>query len=222
MIQDISKYIQDLVNQIDPTIEGVYNVSTEVTDTCNTKWARVGKLVKDEALNEAFITEISTDEYIKAGTLDGLITLPTPYFISGTRTATNREWTISNPDVTEKTPIIWLLHDVRIFKYGRESVLDWDSDLRIFFLDETDPTNYYTHDHVKNVVVPMSKLADEFIKVVNYNRIYKTLESYEIINFTRFGVEEQSGYFQNILDANLSGVELRITLTKYKENCKNC
>lgn len=222
MIKDVSKYVQDLVSQIDYTIIGTYNTITEVTDVCKTKWARIGKVVTDEFLNEAVITEISPDEYIKANTLEGIIELPKPYFISGTRTATNREWTISNPDVTEKTPIVWLLHDLRYFKYGRESVFDWESDIRIFFLDETDATNYYTHDHIENVVMPMNNLAEEFIKVVNRNRIYLTIDTYEIINFTRFGVEEQTGYFQNILDANLSGVELRITLTKYKENCKNC
>jgi hypothetical protein len=46
------------------------------------------------------------------------------------------------------------------------------------------------------------------------------LDTYEIVNFTRFGTEQSNGYFQNILDANLSGVELRIKLTKYKQNCK--
>jgi hypothetical protein len=222
MIQDVAKYVEQLVEQMDNTIEGTYDALEGRTDVCATKWARPYKYATDEALNEYLITEVSPDQYIKAGTIDGLIELPKPYFIGGTRTAANREWTISNPNITEKTPLIWLLHDVRYFQYGRESALDWDSDLRIFFLDETDPTNYYTHDHIENVVVPMNNMAQEFIRVINQNRIYKTLETWELINFTRFGVEEQSGYFQNILDANLSGVELRITLTKYKENCKNC
>ena len=66
----------------------------------------------------------------------------------------------------------------------------------------------------------MKQLAMEFIETINKNRNYKTIEDWEIIEFTRFGVEQENGMFQNILDANLSGVELRITLTKYKENCK--
>jgi hypothetical protein len=66
----------------------------------------------------------------------------------------------------------------------------------------------------------MERLCDEFIKVVEANRNYQTIENYDIITFSRFGVERDNGMFQNVLDANLSGVELRITLTKYKENCK--
>jgi hypothetical protein len=134
--------------------------------------------------------------------------------------AANREWTIAESDLMKKTPLIWLLHDIRYFKYGRESVFDWESEVRIFFLDETDITDYYTADHISNVVEPMAELCKLFIETVNKNRGYKTIDTYEIINFTRFGVEEQSGVVRNILDANLSGVELSITLTKYKENCK--
>ena len=92
--------------------------------------------------------------------------------------------------------------------------------MRIFFLDETDIVNYYTADHITNVVYPMEQLVKEFIDTINRNRQFKTIESWEIIEFSRFGVEQENGMFQNILDANLSGVELRITLTKYKENCK--
>ena len=220
MTKDVSQAVEDLVGQIDSTITGVYLPVEEYTTTCNTKWARVGKTIKDDVNAEFLITEIETDEWIKAGVIDGVITLASPYFVPGTQIAANREWTIVTPDLTQKTPLVWLLHDVRYQKFGRESVYDWESDLRIFFLDETDVTNYYTKDHIDNVVVPMSKLADEFIKVVNLDRKYKTLEGYEIINFTRFGTEQTNGYFSNILDANLSGVELRIKLTKYKENCK--
>jgi hypothetical protein len=140
--------------------------------------------------------------------------------VPGTKIAANNEWTAVSNDLTQKTPLVWLLHDVRYQKFGRESVYEWESDLRIFFLDETDIVNYYTKDHIDNVVVPMSKLAGKFIEVIDNSPSYKTLEGYEVVNFTRFGTEQANGYFQNILDANLSGVELRIKLTKYKQNCK--
>ena len=220
MTKDVSQSIEELVSQINSTIEGVYDAINQRTDICNTKWARVGKYVTDLINGQLLITEIDYDNYLVAGNANGTLTLPAPYFVPGTKIAANTEWTKVSNDLTTKTPLIWLLHDVRYRKYGRESVYDWESDLRIFFLDETDIVNYYTKDHIDNVVVPMSKLADEFIKVVNVNRNYKTLEDYEIINFTRFGTETENGYIRNILDANLSGVELRITLIKYKNNCK--
>jgi len=222
MIKDISRHIGDLVLSIDNTLIGTYEEISEVTNMCKTKYSRVGKYVTDELNNEYLITEIDTDTYIKAGTADGTLSLAVPYYINGTKIATNREWTIADENLFNKTPIVWLLHDLRYFKYGKESVFDWESDVRIFFLDETDITNYYTKDHIINVVEPMTELALLFIEAVNKNRKYLTIEQYEMINFTRFGTEQENGYFQNILDANLSGVELRIKLTRYKENCKNC
>jgi hypothetical protein len=120
----------------------------------------------------------------------------------------------------KKTPLIWLLEVIRLRRFGRDSVIEFESDLRMFFLDETNVAQYYTADHRENVVYPMERLCDEFIKVVEANRNYQTIENYDIITFSRFGVERDNGMFQNVLDANLSGVELRITLTKYKENCK--
>ena len=68
----------------------------------------------------------------------------------------------------------------------------------------------------------MSLLAEEFVKVIENDRQFLTLEEYDVINFTRFGTEQENGYFQNILDANLSGVELRIKLSKYKDTTCKC
>lgn len=205
---------------MDNTIIGQYDEVALHTTTCKTKWARIGKMITNELDISTVIEDVETDQFIVAETYEGILKLAKPYFVGGTRTSVNREWTIFDADVMVKTPIIWLLQDVRYTQYGRESVYDWESELRIFFLDETDVTNYYSKDHIENVVYPMTQLASEFIATVNRDRAYKTLETWEVINFTRFGVEEQSGYFQNILDANLSGVELRINLIRYKENCK--
>jgi hypothetical protein len=223
MINELSTIIANVVSQMDSTIDGTFDV--DKTLSCNTKWARVGKTVTDSNGDEFLITEIDENNYLvtenrdKIG-LDGTIYLPQPFFIHGTKKATNREWTILSNDVTAKTPIIWLLGSLNYKQFGRESTIDIESSVRIFFLDETDVANYYTADHITQVVYPMEQLAKEFIETINRNRNFKTIEDWEIIEFTRFGVEQENGMFQNILDANLSGVELRITLTKYKENCK--
>ena len=221
MINDISQAVENIVNAINPTIDGVYlPAPDEFTTVCNTKWARIGKYVNDSQNNSFLITDINYDNWIKAGVIDGEITLPIPYFVPGTKIEANREWTISTNDLTQKTPLVWLLHGIRYNAFGRESVYAWESDLRIFFLDETDILNFYTKDHIQQVVIPMTKLADEFVKVVKNDRSFLRVDNWEIVEFSRFGNEQENGYFKNILDANLSGVELRIKLTKYKENCK--
>jgi hypothetical protein len=220
MIEDISQAIEGLVGQLDNTFEGIFNTSLDVIEVCNTKWARAGKMIQF-GNDEFLIQTIQYDQFFTTGDAQtGMFTIAQPYFVPGTPISANREWTIADNNLMDKTPLVWLLHDIRYRKFGRESVFEWEADLRLFFLDETNTAQFYTRDHIQNVVVPMSKLAEEFIKVVNANRSYLTLDQWEVLNFTRFGTEREGGSFSNILDANLSGVELRITLTKYKENCK--
>jgi hypothetical protein len=66
----------------------------------------------------------------------------------------------------------------------------------------------------------MQKLMEAFIEVVNNDRMYEPIDTYNYKTFSRFGVEQDTGVIENILDANLSGVALDLTLTRFKENCK--
>lgn len=226
MTNEIRDIVEQIVLQMNTSITGEFNPGDLKTYSCDTKWARVGKIVLDSLNNEYLITDISPNEWILTNdtdplspNLDGVIQLPVPYFISGTKLATNSEWTKATPNLLQKTPLIWLLEVIRLKGFGRQSTMELETDLRIFFLDETNVAQYYTADHRENVVYPMEQLAMEFINTIGRNRNFKTIEEYEMITFSRFGVERDNGVFQNILDANLSGVELRIRLEKFKENC---
>ena len=226
-MKDVAKVVEELVNAIDCTLDGVLDVVTNHVNTCHTKWVRVGKIVQNSLGDEYLVTSVVTDEYITATPvlpssppLDGIITIPIPFWISGTHIATNNEWTKAGSNLLTKTPLAWLLETLRMQKFGLADTRDFESDLRIFFLDETDVVNYYTADHREQVVEPMEELAKGFIDAVAGNRNFRTLEGWEMLTFSRFGVEGNDGMFQNILDANLSGVELKISLTKYKDNCK--
>lgn len=222
---EASEYIRGLVESIDNSIVGQYDAPTQKTFVCNTKWARVGKIVTDSLDRRFRITEIGYDEYIIAealdgGELDGTFYLINPFFITGTKRATNKEWTLADSNLENKLPLIWLLEVISETGYGRNSAIEKEIDVRLFFLDETDPSQYYTKDHREQVVIPMQKLMLEFLDVADKNKAYKSIENYRYRTFSRFGVEQETGVVQNVLDANLSGVALEVTLTRYKQNCK--
>lgn len=228
-MEEISEIVNGIFDGIDTTITGTYNSGTGLTDYCATKWARVGKIITDSLGNEYQITAVNTDQSLAvtqisgpATPLDGITFLNPPYFQGGTKLAANREWTISTTDLTAKTPLVWLLEIIRVEKFGRGDVREFQTDLRLFFLDETNVKDFYTEDHRREVVKPMEKLAESFLDVVRTNANFQTIENYTLVTFSRFGVETDQGVIENILDANLSGVELQFTLTKYKENCKIC
>lgn len=225
-MDEITEIVGGLVSQINGQITGELDPMTGLNLFCNTKWARKGKVITSGS--DSFrINEIIYDDYIVAQSIPigtpfngGTYDLPTPFYISGTRLATDREWTLAASNLMNKTPIIWLLETIEEQRFGRGDSREFETSLRIFFLDETNIKDFYTKDHRHEVVLPMQKLVGEFLNVVNEDRRFKTVEEYKLKTFSRFGVEQENGMFQNILDANLSGVELNVTLTKFKQNCK--
>ena len=228
---DIAFEVGELVQSIDCNIYGELNddVDPNIWVSCNLKWARVGKIVMDETTGNSFTIVSLVDDGLILEPLPSNpsnvdpgneLLLPNPFYLSGTKIAANNEWSKVTNSLMAKTPVIWLLELIRFKTYGRESTIDFETDVRLFFLDETNVTQYYTSDHRSNVVMPMTQLVGEFMESVARSRSYQTIDQYEIITFSRFGVEQEQGVFKNILDANLSGVELRVTLTKYKQNCK--
>jgi len=227
MTNEVSNIIKSLCTSLDVTVFGVYDSNADKTYICNTKWMKVGQIVEDSNDEKYRILTIEYNEWVtwepvdpnNQNDLEGVITLPTPYWITGTQLAANREWTISSPNLSAKLPLVWLLEVLRMRKYGMESTYDFDADVRMFFLDETNVLQYYTEDHRNNVMYPMEKLCEEFLNVVNEDVRFVRYDDYELITFSRFGTERTDGMFANILDANLSGVELRIRLIKYKANC---
>lgn len=226
---EITEIIRGIVAEIDTTIQGTFNALTTKTDYCATKWARKGKTVLDEAGNAYLINEFEPDENLTVTQINaplvpltGTTFLPPPFFQTGTKLAANVEWTKVLTSLIDKTPLIWLLEIIREQKFGRGDVREFETNLRIFFLDETDPTQYVTEDNRREIVEPMESLAESFLDVIRANKKFKRIDEYTIVSFSRFGVETDQGVIQNILDANLSGVELQLTLIKYKTNCKEC
>lgn len=231
MKKDIAIVIDELIGAMDNSIGGQWDSELLQWKTCQTKWGRVGKIMTDDDGNVWMTTGMSTNQWLTADCVNNpsltltevtKLFLAVPYPITGTKISANREWTIANPDIMQKTPLIWLLEIIRLTEFGRESALEFESDLRLFFLDETDVAQFYTMDARQNVVQPMDQMIDEFVATINRDKRFKRVLDTQRITFARFGVEKDNGMFQNILDANLSGVELRINLKKFKENCINC
>ena len=224
MIEDVAILVKNLVNQIDSKVTGSYDSINMRFNTCDTKWAMIGKSVTDEFGNSMAITEIEQDAWVKLTDIPQgtFINLPTPFFINGTKIATNNEWTKTTTNIANKTPLVWLLEVFTEEVFSNESPLEIETEIRLFFLDETNILQNWTQDHRQTRVVPLVKLSEAFVEIIKKNKIYKRPSQYMRKTFSRFGTETENGMLKNILDANLSGVELQIELKKYKENCKNC
>ena len=225
-MKEFSQIFKEIVDKISSEVI----VETQIQNkyyTCNTKWARKGKTLQGFSASGTLInkkiTNVVNNEWIELE--DNFIVfkkliLNAPFDITGTKIATNLEWTKVSNFAVDKTPLTWLLDTFDEQEFGRESSIERIVDFKVFFLDETDIKNYYTADHKKEVIQPMMNLKTEFLEVIKKNRNFKALESDRVKYFSRFGTESSQGFEKNILDANLSGLMISISLTKFKENCK--
>jgi hypothetical protein len=222
---EFSEIFNDLVGQISPDIKVNYQVNNKYY-VDSTKWSRKGKTISGmNALGVQItkkITNVSNDEFIELEDMlivDDTLTIDSPFNITGTKIATNLEWTKASNFAIDKTPLVWLLDTFEEQEYGAESSIERIIDLKVFFLDETDIKNFYTSDHKREVIQPMMNLKDKFLKEIKKNRTFKAVESDKTKYFSRFGTESTQGFEKNILDANLSGLLLSLSLTKFKGNC---
>jgi hypothetical protein len=224
-MRDISVLFEEIVDNIDTSIE-VKSYSNKRFYTCNTKWIRAGKIIfgKTSSNTEvsSVVTSVVKDTYfeIESATLVKSVRCPLPFAITGTKLATNIEFTKKDNNLLNKTPLVWLLENHSEKLYGIDSSLERDMEMTVLFLDETDVLNYYTKDHRLQVSEPMIALEEEFEKVINNFALYRRLISFNRKVFSRFGTETENGMYKNILDANLSGIIITYSVSKYKDACK--
>jgi len=231
-MKDIFDIVKDeIIDKIDLTVKviSVSNVGSVFTiELCNNKWLRPNQYLNDGSHNW-LITAINSNGIITAIKPSGAtnitkrqtLTIKEPTFMSGTKLAVNSEWLSLTNDMRNKLPLIWLLESIEEQEFGIKSAIERKSKIRVLFLDDNNPKQYLIKDYRKNVVSPMLGLKDSFVDAINKNLIFDYIENWSSKPFTRFGTENENGYLNNILDADLSGVQLDITLPIHKrKECK--
>jgi len=223
-MKEFSSLFEEIVDRIDNTLS-LISISGSQYYVCDVKYARKGKIIYGKTNNGSnigvYITNVNGNIITLANNqIVSDLELQKPTCLTGTRMATNIEWTKMSKDIREKTPFIWLLDNFTETEYDDEYSLERDIDCTIFFLDETNIKDFITKDHKKEVVQPMINLSIEFMNAVKKWRIFKTPATQNRQDLTKFGTESQNGFVKNILDANLSGTLLSLKLSKYKDLCK--
>lgn len=231
-MKDIFDIVKDeIVDKIDKTVKVISVSNTGNTFTielCNNKWLRVGQNLND-GTHLWKVTGINSVGIITATKPTGatdivkrqVLTIKTPTFLAGTKIAVNGEWLGLGNDTRNKLPLIWLLESIDEQEFGIKSAIERKSKIRVLFLDDNNPKQYLVKDFRKNTVIPMLNLKDSFNEAVNKNHLFDYVESWSVKPFTRLGIENENGTLKNILDADLSGTQLDITLPIYKrKECK--
>lgn len=236
-MKDIFYIVRDeIVERMDPdlqvksfAVDGTGQTWTFVMK-CSVKWARIRKTLTDTSDNLFTITAVNytTNTITATAPADqpydelGTLTLEDPYFFIGTPLSTNAEWLMATNDERLKTPFIWMVEPTAERMRPEYHSLERESDLRIVFLDSHNSKDWVTKDAHDNRLQSLYNMADEFVNAIRGNLLFDDIDGdIQIRNFTRFGTETQQGFDANIIDADLTGIELRLTLPVLKQSC-NC
>jgi len=226
--------VQDIISLIDLNLKvkgitdigGVYRVEVCKTTLHLTLCSRV----QDELGNNYEVTGISNNEYVDLKPLNGapaftgnlIVTRPITY-LHGSPSSVNNEYLEVDQLTRNKTPFIWLLETYTYTPQGQESLLEAEYNARLFFMAESESQVWMNNQHNDYAIKPMENLANAFIEAVNSSFAFKTLTDYTIQVRPRFGVEVTNrGSRERIIDEDLGGVELNVTLELYSTNICNC
>ena len=207
------------------TVSGIVG---NVLSTCGVKWAAVNKIVEDGNATEFTVASVDYDAdtitLVDATGFTGNMVLQKPYFFVGTPMATNAEWKKFSANEFSKVPFIWMVEPTsERFDYTPNS-LERESDVRVEFLDSNNIKDWITTETHDFKLQSLYNMYEEFVKAIRKNQLFDSdsLTGAAVRNLTKFGTETASGFESNIIDANLTGLDVRITLPIRKSNTCNC
>lgn len=147
-------------------------------------------------------------------------TVPNPFYFHGTPIMTNATH-ISGAASSDKVPMIYLYEILRERDLRQNSSVVRESDLRLFFLDSANFSEWNTDEHYSQRLLGLNNLVDKFIEEARKFPCFYLFETdFTRINHVNFGVyRDNQGHIKKIFDDDLTGVELSFTLPL--KNCNN-
>lgn len=228
--------VKELVESIDLIVTGksdwIDNTDGTFTlNLCKTYWFSVGDKFEDEVNIGVFYTisdvvkdtSITITSNVQPSTSNAKLTKP--LFYHGTVIAATNELTGIRNQTNDTYPVVYLLEQFDETYYNEENSLDRLSNLRIFFLLDSN-YGWQTPEHYEKVITPMRSLLNYFVDVVLDKSAYideEQIDSFDTTNRVRFGVyRTEQGNVVKQLSEDYSGIELRINLPILKANCVKC
>lgn len=230
-MRDIANIVEfEIAEKMDRNVT-VDLISGNDLTVCNPKWAATDKVVYDLLGNEYRITAV--DNSAKVITVNPLgaysftgatLILNKPHFFTGTPIATNTEWTAKfTDDLRKKTPFIWMVEPTdEVDQTDEDNSLERQSTIRVVFLDQNNHEQWLTKDTHKYRLQALYNMRTEFTNVIKKSLLFEGYSNATFRNLTKFGRETASGFEANIIDANLTGVDSRLTLSIYSTGDCNC
>lgn len=228
IVDIVKKSIFDTINSDLVVLSVTVGVDQSIISFCEgVKWLRVGSEVeflgekrKVLSIDENSITVLNfTVDPIKR---DKIQIVKKPTWMNGTQMVVNEEMNLkAQSDLRKVTPLVWLSEVIEEDFLPSTNPDERESRIVLFLLDGIE--NNSMNDEKRNVgVKPMLGLFNEIKNIIEAGVYGVSIGEDERINvktFSEFGEENNKGVFQMILNADLGGLVVSMTLKVGKENC---
>lgn len=225
--------MEDIVDIVDHQIVRKMNNKLTVQSSanksifvCDVKWARANKGLFDSDGKAYIIENVSAEGGIELTEdfegVDDFVLLERPLYVHGTPKVTNIEWSLLTNNELAKVPFIWLVEPVIEKPFGVESSVERESELRVLFCDSRNATQWTNHDIHFQRSEMLYRMVDQFVKAIDKNPVFKRYTDFSVRNLTKLGTENAQGFEKNIIDSDLTAIELRLTLPIYKTSKCKC
>ena len=203
----------DVLSHSDDGVNTVINVE-------KTYHARRKMLVNIDGTDYEVVAVVNNQSIEVVGVIADPVayTVPNPFFCHGTPVMTNSH--INGARHSDKVHMIYLYEILRERDKNPNSRIVRESDLRLFFLDSANFSEWDTDDHYSQRLLGLNNLVDAFIEAARKNTccFYLFETDFTRVNHANWGVYvDNEGHKQRIFDDDLTGVELSFTLP-----LKNC
>lgn len=213
------KQTVDIIGDIVPTLTATVNIDSVVDNmdgtftisTDCTWWISIQDTLTIGGLDYLVESFVINESITISGSMIPIadnFELTVPNYIHGTIKMTQNE--VDGETNKELVyPLVWLFEVIRDRKNtDDESMIDRETELRIFFVASANYKDWLTDDHYTNVIDPMQSMVDLFIEKIKVNKLFTEVLSYDCIPLVNFSVEGNQD--ESIFDCNLSGIELRL------------
>lgn len=229
MANNLVDIVKGIVSSIDLNLT-VISITTDTVFLCSTIHVTVGSTVGDGLGNSYMVTDLMDNAFIKVVPIGGapaqfagvVVVAPSVTVLHGSPASTNNEYLDIEQVSRDKTPFIWLLESYEYEQGSPDSSVLAKFDARLFFLDLTF-LKWDNDEHNDLSIKPMENLQTAFKEVIDNDFTFKRLGNYRVRVRPRFGVEvTNKGSDEKIINEDLSGVEVNMTIELYDLSICNC
>lgn len=216
--------LEDFISalELNGDVNSSSNDGTDTTLNVNkTYHVRAGMTIEVDAAEYQVVSVVLDTSIAVSGVIIDPVAfaVPPPFFFHGTPSSINNQ--INGEEEDNKIPMIYLYEILREKDFNINSNIKRDADLRLFFLDNANFSDWTTDDHYSKRVEGLNSLVDEFIEQIGvFKKFYLFETDFTRINHIKWGLfKDNKGYEKRIFDDDLTGVELSFTLRIKRCGC---